>query len=166
IVDLLGEEEAADHGDDEGRRRLDQPRAQLDQVIHQRRLGGLDLLLFVFVAHAGRPVLSGGAVSAARSALPGSAAAGARSLCSIAATGAAVSTAGAASLTARPPSRGGSAFGSGAASSERSISLPVVSRSERTSLSGSKFLTSSARSSTCFFRSAISASRIASWNWF
>ena len=27
--------------------RLDQPRAQLDQVIHQRRLGGLD----IFVRH-------------------------------------------------------------------------------------------------------------------
>src|SRR5579862_2289674 len=171
VVDLLGEEEAAHHRDDECSRRLDQPRAQLDQVIHQRRLGGLDLLLFVFVAHAGRSVLSGGAASAAGSVLPGSlladsAPAGSRSLRSTAATGAAASVAGAASLTAKPPSSGGSAFGSGVASSERSISLPVVSRSERTSLSGSKFLTSCARSSTCFLRSAISASRIASWNWF
>src|ERR1700692_670692 len=166
VVDLLGKEEAADHRDDECGRRLDQPRPQLDQVVHQRRLGGLDLLLFVFVAHAGRSVLSGGAVSAAGSFLVASAPAGSRSLPSPAATGAAISAAGAASLTAKPPSSGGSAFGSGFASSERSISLPVASRSERTSLSGSKFLTSCAKSSTCFFRSAISASRIASWNWF
>src|SRR5207342_175150 len=32
----------------EGDQRLDQPLAQLDQVLHQRRLGGLDLLLVVF----------------------------------------------------------------------------------------------------------------------
>src|ERR1700719_2477768 len=172
VVDLLGEEETTDHRDDECSRRLDQPRAQLDQVIHQRRLGRLDLLLFVFVAHAGRSVLSGCAVCAAGSLFAGSAPAGSRSLRSTAATGAAISAEGAASLTAKPPSSGGSAFGSGSvfgsglASSERSISLLVASRSLRTSLSGSKLFTSCAISSTCFFRSAISASRIASWNWF
>src|SRR5580692_6813441 len=166
VVDVLGEKVAKDHRHDESKDRLDQPRAQLDEVIHQRRLGGFDLLLFVVVAHAGRSVLSGCAVSAAGSVLAACAPAGSRSLCSTAATGAAISGAGAASLTAKPPSSGGSAAGSGLASSERSISLLVASRSLRTSLSGSKFLTSCARSSTCFLRSPISASRIASWNWF
>src|SRR4029450_8673784 len=42
--------------------RLDQPRAQLDQVLHQRRFGRLDLLLFVLEVHAGLP--SGLAASA------------------------------------------------------------------------------------------------------
>jgi hypothetical protein len=44
VVDLLGEEEAEDERYAEGQQRLDQPRAQLDQVIHQRRLAGLDIL--------------------------------------------------------------------------------------------------------------------------
>src|SRR5207302_9027130 len=43
VVDLLGEEEAEDEGHAETEQRLDQPRAQLDQMIHQRRLAGLDL---------------------------------------------------------------------------------------------------------------------------
>ena len=45
VVDLLGEEEAEDEGDAEADQRLDQPRAQLDQMIHQRGLGGLDVLV-------------------------------------------------------------------------------------------------------------------------
>src|SRR5207247_2535081 len=44
----------------EGEQRLDQPRPQLDQVVDQRRLGGLDIL----VAHAGALPASGLAVSA------------------------------------------------------------------------------------------------------
>ena len=47
VVDLLGEEEAEDERNAKRQQRLDQPRAQLDQVIHQRRFAGLD----VFVAH-------------------------------------------------------------------------------------------------------------------
>ena len=43
VVDLLGEEEAEDEGDAEAEQRLDQPRTQLDQVIHQWRLAGLDV---------------------------------------------------------------------------------------------------------------------------
>ena len=50
VVDVPREEEADHHRQHEGRGRLDQPRAQLDQVVHQGRLGGLDLLLFVFAA--------------------------------------------------------------------------------------------------------------------
>ena len=53
VVDRLGEEEADDEAMRERDQRLDQPRAQLDQVLHQRRLGRLDLLLVVFAAHAG-----------------------------------------------------------------------------------------------------------------
>ena len=51
VVDLLGEEEAEREHDAERDQRLDQPRAQLDQVLHQRRLGRLDLL----VGHAAAP---------------------------------------------------------------------------------------------------------------
>src|SRR5205807_6174549 len=58
VVDVPGEEEAADEGDAERDQGLDQPRAQLDQVIHQRRLGRLDLLLVLFPAHAGLPSAS------------------------------------------------------------------------------------------------------------
>ena len=47
VVDLLGEEKAEDEGNAEAEQRLDQARAQLDQMIHQRGLAGLD----VFVAH-------------------------------------------------------------------------------------------------------------------
>ena len=47
VVDLLGEEEAEDEGNAEAEQRLDQPRAQLDQMVHQRRFAGLD----VFGAH-------------------------------------------------------------------------------------------------------------------
>ena len=47
IVDVLCENEAEGEHRRERDQRLDQPRAQLDQVIHQRRLGGLD----IFVRH-------------------------------------------------------------------------------------------------------------------
>src|SRR5262249_5962275 len=60
VVDRLGEEETADEGDAEGDERLDQPRAQLDEVIQQRRLAGFDLLFLVFEAHADFPPASGG----------------------------------------------------------------------------------------------------------
>jgi hypothetical protein len=57
VVDLLGEEET-DHGRKRERGdRLDQPAAQLDQVIHQRRLGRLDGLLFVLAAHSPGPAV-------------------------------------------------------------------------------------------------------------
>src|SRR6202007_617879 len=39
------------------------PRSQLDQVIHQGRLGGLDFLLVVFAAHPVRSVLAGSDVT-------------------------------------------------------------------------------------------------------
>src|SRR5262249_47807090 len=62
VVDLLGEEEADDERHEEGKQRLDQPAAQLDQVLEERRLGGLDVL----VGHAARPAsLTGGGAGAA-----------------------------------------------------------------------------------------------------
>src|SRR5207237_10713009 len=39
--------------------RRDQPRTQLDQVMHQGRLGGLDFLFFVFASHRALPSPSG-----------------------------------------------------------------------------------------------------------
>src|SRR5262249_33854783 len=61
VVDLLGGEEAEDEGYAEAEQRLDQPRAQLDQVVHQWRLAGLD----IGVGHDALASLSasGGAVS-------------------------------------------------------------------------------------------------------
>src|SRR5262249_17085650 len=47
VVDLLREEEAEDKGDAKADQRLDQARAQLDQMVDQRRLAGFD----IFVAH-------------------------------------------------------------------------------------------------------------------
>src|SRR5262249_61562303 len=51
VVDLAGEEEASHSSDGKRGKRLDEPRAQLDKMIHQGRLGGLDLLFFVFASH-------------------------------------------------------------------------------------------------------------------
>src|SRR5262249_36365813 len=59
--DCLGEEEAGDEHQAERHERLDQPRAKLDQVIEQRRFGGLDVL----VRHAARPPAGGAAASGA-----------------------------------------------------------------------------------------------------
>src|SRR5581483_9844720 len=63
VVDLLGEEEAEDEGHAEAEQRLDQPRAQLDQMVHQRGFAGLD----IGVAHDALASLiaSDGAVSCA-----------------------------------------------------------------------------------------------------
>src|SRR6185312_1796974 len=63
VVDILGEDEAEREHHAEGEQRLDEPRAQLDQVLHQRGLGGLDVL----VRHAASPArfgASAGGVSA------------------------------------------------------------------------------------------------------
>jgi hypothetical protein len=55
VVDLLGEDEADRERDADGDQRPDQARAQLDEVIEERRLGGVDIVLagtFHDVAHA------------------------------------------------------------------------------------------------------------------
>ena len=44
-VDLLGEGEADEKCDEDRDQRVDQARTQLDQMIHQRRLGGVDFCL-------------------------------------------------------------------------------------------------------------------------
>src|SRR5262249_15543087 len=106
-LERLGEEEAADKGDGEGDQRLDQPRTQLDQVLHQWRFGRLDLLLVVLAAHAGLP--SGLAASA--SAVAGSGAAE---------DGAAASVAGAAGSAAPA----GEALGSAATGGGRAAAAP------------------------------------------
>ena len=54
IVDVGGEIEADEEGDEDRQDGPDQPRAQLDQMIHQRRLGGVD----VVVGHGCVPVAS------------------------------------------------------------------------------------------------------------
>src|SRR6185436_4967770 len=66
VVDLAGEEEAADEGEEERDQRLDQPRAQLDQVLHQGSLGRLDLLLVLFGLHAALPPPASGTGSEGR----------------------------------------------------------------------------------------------------
>src|SRR5262245_10814675 len=133
VVDRLGEEEAADEGDGEGDQRLDQPRTQLDQVLHQRRFGRLDLLLVVLAAHAGLP--SGLAAAAAAVAGSGAADAGA-------ATSVPGATAGSAPAGAVVGSAGTGALGASAPALSTialSICCCVLSSSRRTSLTGSKF---------------------------
>src|SRR5262249_17603806 len=132
VVDRLGEEEAADEGDGEGEQRLDQPRTQLDQVLHQRRFGRLDFLFLVLAAHAGLPsglaasvlAVAGslefedGAATSALGAIAGSASPGAASDCAV--TGGLVVSA------------------VGFSTIALSICCWVVSNSRRTSLTGSK----------------------------
>src|SRR5262249_40812432 len=66
-VDLLGEDEAHDKGDGERDKRLDQARAQLNEMLDQRRLGGVD----VFLGHARDPSCLGAGVASAKSLLAG-----------------------------------------------------------------------------------------------
>src|SRR6202034_3727200 len=91
VVDLLGEEETTDGRDQKGGDRLDEPPAQLDQVVHQGRLAGLDLLVLVFPAHAVRLVLSAGSACSADSGttgpMPAAAASGSRRFAGVSALG-------------------------------------------------------------------------------
>ena len=45
MQDVGGEEEADDEGGDEAQHAIDEPGAQLDQVLDQRGFGGVDVLL-------------------------------------------------------------------------------------------------------------------------
>ena len=45
IVDRLGELEADEKGDEDREQRPDQPAPELDQMLDQRRLGGVDVLM-------------------------------------------------------------------------------------------------------------------------
>src|SRR5262249_17152152 len=124
VVDRLGEEEAADEGDGKGDERLDQPRAQLDQVLHQRRFGRLDFLLFVLAAHAG---------------LPSDLATSAAEVGSLEADdGAATSVPGAIAGAALPSAAaGGIVVAAGLSAIALSICCCVLSNSRRTSATGS-----------------------------
>src|SRR6185437_3318339 len=73
VVDVLGEHEAQREHQAEGEHRLDQARAQFDEVIEQRRLARLDLVFVFFSAHAPPPACFAG--SLAGSSAGGSAAA-------------------------------------------------------------------------------------------
>src|SRR5262249_38548180 len=55
VVDLLSEEKASDERYAKRDERPDQPHAQLDQMLDQRRLGRLDLFLVFFASHARPP---------------------------------------------------------------------------------------------------------------
>ena len=50
-IDVLGEEVAKDETQRESDGADDEPRAQLDEVLHQRRAGGLDLRFVAVEAH-------------------------------------------------------------------------------------------------------------------
>src|SRR5262249_3449785 len=155
IEDRLGEEEADHERDHERDCCLDQARAQLDQVLDQRRLGGLDVL----VGHAARSPPAGGAAAAGSLvATAGSAAGAGAGVCavSVGPTGTgcgAIASAGGAGAAAAAGGVAG-AGGSPSAASCGSLNgwvmpppiLPVAS-------------------SMSFLMSAISASRMASRNW-
>src|ERR1700691_6700060 len=112
---MPGEEEADHHRHRERRGRLDEPRTQLDQVVHQGRLGGLDFLVFVFAAHPLRSVLPGSAAAATGSAA--------------AATGATVPASGNAGAAVASGFCSTAAFGSAVPSSDFCTSLPIDSTS-------------------------------------
>src|SRR5262249_23150943 len=116
VVDGLGEEKAADEGDAEGQERLDQARAQLDQVLHQRRLGRLDLLLLVLAAHAALPPASPLLGSATASAGAGGEATGGAGLGAVSAPAWASLAAGLAGAAGCSAGATGAAAGGGASS--------------------------------------------------
>src|SRR5439155_766201 len=153
VVDLLGEEEAADERDRKRDQRLDQPRAQLDQMLDQRRLGGLD----VFVAHAVRLRSAGGGGAKSFSVTAG-AGSGSGSMGSAGGV-----LAGSPTTASAGGAGGASAAGGGAVVAGGSDGFHSVLSFK--SPSGSKLaLSLPVASSMSFLRSAISASRIASRN--
>src|SRR6516165_840187 len=154
VVDLLGEEEAEDEGDAEAEQRLDQARAQLDQMIKKRRLAGLD----VGIGHdALASFKSAGASAALTCGGDGDGAS------AVIANGSVVplSTAGASGAAAA----GGAIASFGLSTSSILSALDTSFSSEVMMLPLPKPLAASLTSSKLFLRSAISASRIASWNW-
>src|SRR5262249_15838886 len=126
VVDGLSEEEAADKSDGKRDQRLDQPRTQLDQMLHERRLGRLDVL----VRHAGLPPAScalgsaGSGAAAGAAAASGPAAAGTRS--------------GGGTAGASAPDNEPGASSAGFSVIARSMWCCVLSNSRRTSPTGSK----------------------------
>src|SRR6185503_7121978 len=158
-VDVLGEDEAEREHHAEGGERLDQPRAQLDQVVHQGRFGGLDVL----VAHAALPALFCGGSSCTAPA--GSAAACASGAGSAACGSGAGSASGGAAASAAAGSVLSGSLLPGSMVKAFSISFCVSAIGLMLDRSPTEPLTVLAMSSACFFRSCSSASRSASWNW-
>ena len=154
--------EAADEHHDEGDERADQPLAQLDQVIHQRRAGGLDLVL-VRRRHA---LLSAGADVARGAARRAAGARGGSRQGEVEGRLAAAAAPGAGDAALLGGRRLGAA-GRGDGLGDAAIEAPEIGSkavfSELTSLPIE--LTSSFSPQTCFLTSSSSASRIASLNW-
>src|SRR5262249_50016266 len=159
VVDLLGEKEADDERDAERDRRLDQPGAQLDQVLDQRRLGGLDVL----VGHAARSPPAGGAAAGSLVAVAGSAVGAGAGECALSVAGAA----GGGSAVVASARRGGGAGGAGARGGCLVLSVGSLSAASFRSLKGSVMPAPffPVASSMSRLMSAISASRMASRNW-
>src|SRR5579883_1413415 len=164
IVDLLGNQETEDEGHAEGEQRLDQPRAQLDQVVEQRGLRGFDIgvghdaLASLRLSGAGSSATAAGWCSLMTAS--GSAAAwvsDSTKVCGVGASGSVGVTGGSTEGVA-----GGSAGLS--TGSMRRDSLTSFC-SDEIKLPPENPLAALRTSSKLSFRSAISASRMASWNW-
>src|SRR5207244_749445 len=155
IVDILCEHEANRKHYAERNQRLDQPGPQLNQVIEQWRLSRLD----IFVRHVPPPACFGGGASATAKSfsLTGDGGSGRGTFTSdcCAGSGKADGVAGADSVDTS------AAFPGSGISKARSISFCVFTIGSKLVRS----LTEVLRSSACFLKSAISASRMASWNW-
>ena len=79
VVDVAGKEEADDKGGEKRIERPDEASAQLDQVVHQRRLGGVDVVL----AHSAALLRAAGASGSASDAAWITAPAGSASLSAV-----------------------------------------------------------------------------------
>src|SRR5262249_18454369 len=148
VVDVFREHEADCEHHAKRDQRLDQPRPQLDQMIHQGGFGGLDVLM----SHVTPPAcLGGGGSEAARSfSLTWGGASGSATLMSTCCCGSGKAAGVAGFSIGASPISG--------ISNARSISFWVFAIGSNLV----KSLTELFRSSACFFSSAISASRIAS----
>src|SRR6185437_13497989 len=184
VVDLLGEEEAKDEGNAEAEQSLDQPRAQLDQVIHQGRLAGLDifgahdalasLATSAFTAPAGstsawtstwtsvRGVIASGSPGAACASASTDVSGAGRT--GVGVTGSMVATVASLEGSASPnPEVVGASMG--LSTSSRRSEVVTSFCSDVMILPLARPDAASRTSSKLFLRSAISASRMASWNW-
>src|SRR5262249_19123193 len=170
VVDLLGEEEAEDEGHGKAEQRLDQPRTQLDQVIHQRRLAGLD----VFGAHdalASLGASTGGDVSCGAGWVSRTMPSGSGPAACVSASTKVCGVGAAGSVGVSSASPGDVAGSPTALATWASTGLSMASASVTSffssviTLAPVKLVAASLTSSKLFLRSAISASRMASWNW-
>src|SRR5215212_7154764 len=177
VVDVLRAGKAADEHDDESDQRADEPRAQLDQVVDQRRPGGLDFVILrrrhalglsagtgpaaaaVSTGSGSGPESAGGGAGKARSKAgsPGSGAAAADAAGSAAGRSGTAAAADAAGSAAGTSGTAAAAFAAGVDSIAPLSSSWIVP-------SGLNALTCSFSPETSFLMSSSSASRIASLN--